>query len=99
MAQDNDAAAEIARRITETFVTRRTLLRGIGFGAVALGSGALTACGTSGGKATNADKTVRDLSATDKKVIFANWPDYIDVKGQKRPSLDTFERQTGISVS
>jgi spermidine/putrescine transport system substrate-binding protein len=99
MGQDNDAAAEIARRITETFVTRRTLLRGIGFGAVALGSGALTACGTSGGAATAADKTVRDLSATEKKVIFANWPDYIDVKGQKRPSIDTFEQRTGISVS
>jgi spermidine/putrescine transport system substrate-binding protein len=30
--------------------------------------------------------------------VFANWPLYIDQKGKKRPTLDEFTAQTGVSV-
>jgi spermidine/putrescine transport system substrate-binding protein len=100
MTNDREVDA-IARQIAETFLSRRTLLRGMGMGALVLGSGGLTACGTSGGKAKSSQKTVTDLSATDKRVIWANWPDYIDLngKGTKRPSVESFQTQTGIKVT
>ena len=99
MTNDREVDA-ITRQIADTFLSRRTLLRGIGMGALVLGSGGLTACGTSGGKAKSSQKTVTDLSATDKRVIWSNWPDYIDLnaKQTRRPSIDAFEKQTGIKV-
>jgi spermidine/putrescine transport system substrate-binding protein len=69
------------------------------------GAGALSACGVAGhvvpagAKATG--EAGKDYSATEKKVVFANWPAYIDVDDKdqnKRPTLDAFEKQSGIAV-
>ncbi len=43
-----------------------------------------------------------DLSGTEKKLAFSNWPQYLDVDEDdesKRPSLDSFGRASGIEVT
>ena len=98
----SDDDADLVLRLNERLLSRRTLLRGLGVGgALAMSSGVLAGCGTSGGKAKNSQKTVTDLSATDKRVIWSNWPDYIDLnaKQTRRPSIDKFEAVTGIKVT
>ena len=102
MTDRDQDAADLVRRMNEHLISRRSLLRGLGAGGALLaGSGVLSACGTKGGKATSSEKTVKDLSATEKRVIWSNWPDYIDLnaKQTKRPSIDAFEAQTGIKVT
>jgi spermidine/putrescine transport system substrate-binding protein len=44
---------------------------------------------------------VKDTSATDKRVIWSNWPLYIDVndKTKQHPTINMFEKQTGIQVT
>ncbi|MFE4967723.1 PotD/PotF family extracellular solute-binding protein [Streptomyces sp. NPDC056660] len=79
-------------------LSRRSLLRALG-GTAALG--ALAGCGVPAAYVKAGDRTVTDLSARDHKLVFANWPLYIDVDDDnpnKRPTLDAFEKQTGISV-
>jgi len=97
-----DEDLDLVLRLNERLLSRRTLLRGLGVGgALAMSSGVLAGCGTSGGKAKTSEKTVTDLSATDKRIVWSNWPDYIDLndKQTKRPSIDTFVAQTGIKVA
>ena len=75
-------------------MTRRGLLAGATAGAAAL---ALAACSpTGGGKPSPAT----DISSTDKKLIWANWPLYLDVddKTSKHPTLEAFTKKTGITV-
>jgi spermidine/putrescine transport system substrate-binding protein len=72
-------------------------------GALA-GGGGLAGCGTKPAKTTAAAAgcKVTDVSATDKKLHFANWPLYIDVDEKdekKRPTLDAFAAKTGIAVT
>jgi spermidine/putrescine transport system substrate-binding protein len=91
-------------------MSRRALLRGITAGGMAAaGAAALSACGvkgaasassSSGPKVGHAAKT--DLSDSEKKLVWANWPAYIDVDDKNpnlRPTLAAFEKQTGIKVS
>src|SRR3954453_731590 len=97
-----DEDLDLVLRLNERLLSRRTLLRGLGVGgALAMSSGVLAGCGTSGGKAKTSEKTVTDLSATDKRIVWSNWPDYIDLndKQTKRPSIDAFVGQTGIKVT
>ena len=64
--------------------------------------GALAACGTEGSKQTEASCVSEDLSATEKKLVFSNWPLYIDVDEKdesKRPTLDAFAADSGIEVT
>ncbi|MFE3166560.1 spermidine/putrescine ABC transporter substrate-binding protein [Streptomyces sp. NPDC059224] len=78
--------------------SRRSLLRALG-GAAALG--ALAGCGVPAAYVKADDRDVTDVSARDRRLVFANWPLYIDVDDDdpnKRPTLDAFEKQTGISV-
>jgi spermidine/putrescine transport system substrate-binding protein len=76
------------------------VLRGAGGVGVAA---ALAACGT--GDTTNTtDKpaaAVKDKSATEKIVRWANWPAYLDFdsKTKKYPTLETFQQQTGIKAT
>jgi spermidine/putrescine transport system substrate-binding protein len=100
--RSRDDDRDLVLRLNERLLSRRTLLRGLGVGgALAMSGGALAGCGTSGGKAKNSQKTVTDLSATDKRLIWSNWPDYIDLndKQTRRPSIDKFVAQTGIKVT
>lgn len=91
-------------------VSRRGFLRGVGAGGAALaGSAALAACGVkaqkpgaggtpSAGAATSSGAAV---VADPKTVVWSNWPLYIDQDDKnknKRPSLEAFTKQTGITV-
>ena len=82
-----------------SMTSRRTLLAGTG-GAAALA--ALAACGTEGTRQTEESCVSTDTSATDKKLQFSNWPQYLDVDDKdenKRPTLDAFQKQTGVTVT
>ncbi|MFG2939073.1 extracellular solute-binding protein [Streptomyces sp. NPDC048282] len=79
-------------------LSRRSLLRALG-GTAALG--ALAGCGVPAAYVKAGDRAVTDLSARDHRLVFANWPLYIDVDDDnpnKRPTLDAFQKRTGISV-
>ncbi|MFI8242263.1 extracellular solute-binding protein [Streptomyces sp. NPDC085866] len=79
-------------------VSRRSLLRTLG-GTAALG--ALAGCGVPAAYVEPGDRAVTDVSATDKKLTWANWPLYIDTDDDnpnKRPTLEAFGKRTGISV-
>ncbi|MCW6004844.1 spermidine/putrescine ABC transporter substrate-binding protein [Micromonospora sp. CPCC 205371] len=80
-------------------VRRRTLMKGAL--VVAAGS-SLAACGTEGTKQTEASCVSDDLSSTEKKLAFSNWPQYMDVDENdesKRPTLEAFQSSTGIQVT
>ncbi|HEX6918711.1 MAG TPA: spermidine/putrescine ABC transporter substrate-binding protein [Actinomycetes bacterium] len=93
-------ATDISPALLRGLISRRTLLQGAGGAAVAAG---LAACGTSGTtkKASTSEQAAKDLSDSEKVVNWSNWPEYIDVddKTQKRPTLETFQQQTGIKVN
>ncbi|GGX80456.1 polyamine ABC transporter substrate-binding protein [Streptomyces hiroshimensis] len=79
-------------------LSRRTLLRALGAGA---GAAALAGCGVPAAYVESADRAAEDRSSRDRSLVFANWPLYIDVDEddpQKRPTLDAFEKRSGISV-
>ena len=84
-------------------LSRRTLIRGAASSAALLAAGgAVSACGTEGAQQTEAGCVSEDLSGTEKKLIFSNWPQYMDVDeadDSKRPSLDAFQSRTGIEVT
>ena len=82
-------------------ITRRQLLRRAAVGGAALtlpsilaacGSGGISAQSNAGGASTEVNKQLAD------KLVFANWPLYIDQKGKSRPSLEEFTAQTGVAV-
>ncbi|HEY7595823.1 MAG TPA: spermidine/putrescine ABC transporter substrate-binding protein [Actinophytocola sp.] len=83
--------------------SRRTVLRGLlAAGAFAATGASLSACGTSGTKQTQESCVSDDKSSTEKKLVFSNWPLYIDVDEKdekKRPTLDAFMSNTGIQVT
>jgi spermidine/putrescine transport system substrate-binding protein len=85
-------------------LTRKQLLRRAAVGGTALTlPGLLAACGSDGGieGAGNtgtgaAGTTVKQVLAD--KLVFANWPAYIDRNGKRRPTLEKFTAQTGVEV-
>lgn len=82
-------------------VSRRAFLRTAGAGGLTLGMAALlAACGTPAQKGTQG-AAAEDLSDKDKTLNFSNWPLYIDYSDdeQSRPSLEAFEKKTGIKVT
>ncbi|MEU7410490.1 extracellular solute-binding protein [Streptomyces sp. NPDC042638] len=81
-----------------TALSRRSLLRALGGTA---GLGALAGCGVPAAYVQPGDRAVTDESAADKKLTWANWPLYIDTDDDnpnRRPTLEGFEKRTGISV-
>ncbi|WP_433316133.1 extracellular solute-binding protein [Micromonospora sp. CA-269861] len=84
-------------------LSRRGLLTGtLGSAALLTMGGSLAGCGTKGAQQTEAGCVSEDLSGTEKKLAFANWPQYMDVDDKdesKRPSLDEFITKTGIQVT
>ncbi|MBF4770007.1 spermidine/putrescine ABC transporter substrate-binding protein [Nocardioides agariphilus] len=103
----DSAADRLALQIAQTFgagtgraLSRRTVLRGAGVSALALSStGWLTACGTEGTVQTKDECKSTDKSDTEKTLNWSNWPLYIDEKGKKYPTLEDFQKQTGIKVT
>lgn len=80
-------------------LSRRGMLRAAGGAAAGFGLGsALSACGTPGMKQDPAQCKASDVSDDSKKLVFSNWPLYIDEKGNHLPTLEDFESQSGISV-
>ncbi|MGW3284543.1 polyamine ABC transporter substrate-binding protein [Streptomyces sp. NPDC001002] len=78
--------------------SRRTLLRALG-GAAVLGG--LAGCGVPAAYVSPGERAGADLSASDHRLTWSNWPLYIDTDDDdstKRPTLDAFEKRTGISV-
>jgi spermidine/putrescine transport system substrate-binding protein len=76
---------------------RRTFVRGALLGAAGAGlPGLLSACGIDPAVQTPETCKSTDISATDKKLVWSNWPQYID-KGKK--TLQDFIDQTGIDVT
>lgn len=79
-----------ARRAT---MSRRNLLQFGGLGAASL---ALAACSSGGGERPQA---AEDRSESDKSLIWANWPLYIDEDDEGNyPTLVRFQEETGIEV-
>jgi spermidine/putrescine transport system substrate-binding protein len=87
-------------------LSRRSVMSGaLGLGTIAV----LSACGSKGrnassgskGSASPTAKAAQDMSGSEKVVNWSNWPEYIDVddKTQAHPTLDAFEKKTGIKVS
>ncbi|MFJ7074431.1 spermidine/putrescine ABC transporter substrate-binding protein [Streptomyces sp. NPDC098781] len=79
-------------------LSRRTLLRTLGAGALL---GGLAGCGVPAAYVPPAERAAADLSATDKRLTWANWPLYIDTDDEdqrRRPTLEAFGKRTGISV-
>ncbi|MFI1221865.1 MULTISPECIES: PotD/PotF family extracellular solute-binding protein [unclassified Streptomyces] len=82
-------------------LTRRSLLRASGMGALALGGVAtLGACGIPPAKRADAGLASDDHSAKEKEVSFSNWTEYMDVSEDEksRPTLQAFTKRTGIRV-
>jgi spermidine/putrescine transport system substrate-binding protein len=84
-------------------ITRRQLLRRAAAGGMVLsvpsilaacggGGGIAAQTGSGGGASTEVKQQLADT------LVFANWPLYIDQKGKKRPTLDEFTADTGVSV-
>ncbi|WP_448070523.1 ABC transporter substrate-binding protein [Georgenia yuyongxinii] len=83
-------------------VSRRMFLRTAGAGGLALGTAALlTACGTPARQGAQPGAAAQDLSDSEKLLNFSNWPLYIDYDDAEegRPSLEAFEKATGITVT
>ena len=81
-------------------VGRRRMIQGAGLSALALGSPTLlSACGTESQKQSADSCKSTDKSAEEKELVFSNWPEYIDIKGGRMPTLEQFETETGISVT
>ena len=85
-------------------ITRLQLLRRLAAGGATLSLPAIiAACGGGGGIEGEAGDTGGGEQTTVKqeladKLVFANWPLYIDQKGKRRPTLEDFEKKTGVKV-
>jgi spermidine/putrescine transport system substrate-binding protein len=95
----------LLRGLTESRISRRTVLRGAatGAGAIAL-SALLSACGIQGSIASQSQQKIdwKKYWASHKKtgnLDFANWPLYIDETHGKSKSLELFTAATGIAVN
>ena len=90
---------ERVQQLVRSQLSRRTVLRGAGGAGVAA---ALAACGTGDtGDSAKPEPTVKDKSATDKVVRWANWPAYLDYDEDTKnyPTLEKFESETGIKAT
>ena len=110
MSESNDITAEIRRLAASTpmrrgHITRRDLLRrmGIGVGAMSV-SAFLAACGVEGTSENGngpAEEEGPSYAGQDPagELDFANWPLYIDRAKGKRPTIEDFQKATGITVN
>ncbi|WP_149178950.1 spermidine/putrescine ABC transporter substrate-binding protein [Streptomyces sp. TRM49041] len=82
-------------------LSRRSLLRASGVGALTLGGLAgLSACGIPPARREGEGPSSTDYSAEEKQLDFSNWTQYIDISEdeKRRPTLEAFTRRTGIKV-
>ncbi|MFF9243237.1 spermidine/putrescine ABC transporter substrate-binding protein [Streptomyces sp. NPDC014801] len=79
-------------------LSRRSLLRALGGTAVLC---ALAGCGVPAAYVPPGDRAAADTSARDKRLTWSNWPLYIDTDDDhpsRRPTLEAFEKRSGIAV-
>jgi spermidine/putrescine transport system substrate-binding protein len=106
----SDDQSRIERAIERAFnqgrYSRRGFLRNAGRGALIAGSALslpaiLAACGIKPGASSGASTTPVPLpSAQAGKVIWANWPAYIDIDDNgDYPTIQKFTEETGIAVT
>ncbi|MEU0660653.1 polyamine ABC transporter substrate-binding protein [Streptomyces lavendulocolor] len=103
---DSLSAAQVAamrRSLTNgrAALTRRSLLRATGVGALTIGGVAgLGACGIPPAAREGDGPASTDFSAQEKRLSFSNWTQYIDISDDEksRPSLEAFTKRTGITV-
>ncbi|MFC5805713.1 ABC transporter substrate-binding protein [Streptomyces formicae] len=82
-------------------LSRRSLLRASGIGALAVGgAGMLSACGIPPAKREGDAAVSDDHSAKEKRIAFSNWTEYMDISEDEksRPTLEAFTKRTGITV-
>ncbi|MEV3993435.1 spermidine/putrescine ABC transporter substrate-binding protein [Streptomyces sp. NPDC049837] len=82
-------------------LTRRSMLRATGVGALTIGGVAgLGACGIPPAKREGDGPASTDFSAKEKQLTFSNWTQYIDISDDEkhRPTLEAFTKRTGIKV-
>ncbi|MFE2033575.1 PotD/PotF family extracellular solute-binding protein [Streptomyces scopuliridis] len=82
-------------------LTRRSMLRATGAGALTIGGLAgLSGCGIPPAKREGDGPASTDHSADEKRVVFSNWTEYMDVSEDEKgyPTLEAFTKRTGISV-
>ncbi|WP_351223598.1 spermidine/putrescine ABC transporter substrate-binding protein [Streptomyces sp. NPDC002133] len=82
-------------------LSRRSLLRASGVGALAIGgAGMLSACGIPPAKREGDAAVSDDHSAKEKRMAFSNWTEYMDISEDEksRPTLEAFTKRTGITV-
>ncbi|MFD3483098.1 PotD/PotF family extracellular solute-binding protein [Streptomyces sp. NPDC058665] len=82
-------------------LSRRSLLRATGAGALTIGGVAgLGACGIPPAKSEGGGPASTDHSAKEKRVVFSNWTEYMDVGEDEKsfPTLEAFTKRTGIQV-
>lgn len=83
-------------------LTRRSLLRASGVGALTLGGlSTLAACGIPPAKREGDSAAASDdHSAEEKEINFSNWTEYMDTSEDEksRPTLEEFTKRTGIKV-
>ncbi|WP_030386362.1 polyamine ABC transporter substrate-binding protein [Streptomyces sp. NRRL S-241] len=83
-------------------LTRRSLLRASGVGALTLGGlSTLAGCGIPPAKREgDAAAASDDHSAGEKEINFSNWTEYMDTSEDEksRPTLEEFTKRTGIKV-
>ncbi|MEV7088214.1 spermidine/putrescine ABC transporter substrate-binding protein [Streptomyces sp. NPDC093085] len=83
-------------------LSRRSMLRATGAGALMLGGPAATSgCGIPPAKREGEGVASHDHSAKENRVVFSNWTEYMDVSEDEKhyPTLEMFTRRTGIAVT
>ena len=83
-------------------VSRRGLLRGGGalaFAGLSVASLKLPLFEVAGAQQDPETCTVPDLSDSQKRLVVSNWPQYIDPRRKKNGTFQTFQRESGITVS
>ncbi|MCX4819714.1 spermidine/putrescine ABC transporter substrate-binding protein [Streptomyces sp. NBC_01142] len=82
-------------------LSRRSLLRASGVGALTVGgAGVLSGCGIPPAKREGDAAASNDHSDQEKQINFSNWTEYMDISedGKTRPTLAAFTKRTGIKV-
>ncbi|MFV0127506.1 spermidine/putrescine ABC transporter substrate-binding protein [Streptomyces sp. HMX112] len=82
-------------------LTRRSMLRATGVGALTAGGlASLSACGIPPAKREGQGPASTDFSDREKRLTFSNWTQYIDISDDEksRPTLEAFTGRTGITV-
>jgi spermidine/putrescine transport system substrate-binding protein len=81
--------------MSQSFTRQELLRRGVAGSALLTVPGLLAACG---GSSKSAATTSTVSNVLPKTIVFSNWPLYIDVKGNRHPSLDQFQAHYNVKV-